>query len=226
MKVFKFRNRSGALFAAALLVSSAAFAQKTGIPPRIVTWNCSGCHGLGGNSQQRYFPSLAGLNADYAARRILEFKATASPPVDRIFSRVPHVVSPVTGASRFEASVNMVGIAHALTNGEIRAASAWYAVQTPTPGRSGDPAPIEAGRLVYLNGVPAQGVPSCKTCHGPDGQGVGKTPRLAGQNSGYLLGELGKFNAGDRKHAPEMTMVAHNLDVAQIQAVASFLQSR
>ena len=211
---------------AVLAVLPILSAQNRTYAPRIVTWNCSGCHGLGGNSQQQYFPSLAGLNAEYTARRIKDFKTTAAPPVDRIFHRSVATVSPITGASRFEAGVNMVGIAHALTPEETSASAAWYAVQKPTPGHSGDPAQSEAGRLLYLNGVPSQGAPPCQSCHGADAQGMGKTPRLAGQNSGYLLGELGKFNAGDRKHAPEMTMVAHNLDGAQIRALAIYLQSR
>jgi cytochrome c553 len=56
-------------------------------------------------------------------------------------------------------------------------------------------------------------------------EGTGKTPRLAGQNGRYSE-ELGKFNVGDRQHAPEMTAVAHNLDGAQIRALAAYLQPR
>ena len=50
------------------------------------------------------------------------------------------------------------------------------------------------------------------TCHGPDAHGKGVAPRLAGQNASYMEAQLDKFRKGDRRHAPEMTMVTRDLD--------------
>ena len=208
-----------------LILSPLALAQKQPKAPRIVVWNCSGCHGLDGNSETPYFPRLAGLNAAYSERRIKEFRATAAPSADTLTHRSTGPV-PVTGASKFEARVNMIGIAHGMSADEIKDSSAWYGTQKPAAGHGGDAALIEAGRLLYAKSAGDKGAPACLTCHGAQAEGLGKTPRIAGQNGSYLLGELGKFKAGDRQHAPEMTMVAHNLDASQIRALAAFLESR
>lgn len=203
-----------------------AFAQNRWDAPRIVTWNCSGCHGIDGNAQLSYFPRLAGLNALYAEQRMAEFRAAAPPPVDELFYRITALAEGKAGASRLQARINMIGSAHALTAEETKAAIAWYAMQKPAPGRSGNPALIQMGKTLFLAGLPARGLPPCQSCHGAQAEGKGKVPRLAGQNGTYLLGELAKFHSGDRQHAPEMTMVAEHVDTEQFRALVTFLQSR
>jgi len=122
----------------------------------------------------------------------------------------------------------MIGIAHSITPEETKIAAAWYAMQIPAAGRSRDSALIESGKSVYMNGLPALGVPACQSCHGPEAQGKARAPRLAGQNGSYMLSQLAKFRAGDRQHAPEMTVVTKNLDSdsEEARAVAAYLQSR
>lgn len=228
MKVRKIFKPAVIATAAALMLCPLASAQKRWDAPRVVTWNCSGCHGIDGNSQPPYFPRLAGLNAAFAEQRIAQFQADAPPPVDELFYRLVAAVSPGSGASRRETRTNMIGIGHAITKEETKAAVEWYAKQKPAPGRSGNPALIERGKELYLKGLPAQGLPACQTCHGAQAQGTGKIPGLAGQNGSYVLGELAKFNAGDRQHAPEMTTVAKHLDSEseEFRALAAYLQSR
>jgi cytochrome c553 len=63
-------------------------------------------------------------------------------------------------------------------------------------------------------------------CHGPNAEGKGMAPRLAGQNAEYIESQLVKFRLGDRTHAPEMTMVTRDLDPSQAHAAAAYLQSR
>jgi cytochrome c553 len=213
---------------AVLMLFPMARAENRWDAPRVVTWNCSGCHGIDGNSQLPYFPRLAGLNAAFAERRIAQFRTDAAPPVDELFYRIVAAVAPSPGAGRRETRINMIGIGHAITEEETKAAVEWYAKQKPAPGRSGNPALIEWGKEVYLKGLPAQGLPACQACHGPQAEGNGKIPGLAGQNGSYVLGELAKFNAGDRQHAPEMTTVARHLgrDSEEFRALAAYLQSR
>jgi cytochrome c553 len=215
--------------AAVLMLCPAAFAaHRNWAAPRIVTWNCSGCHGIDGRSQPPYFPRLAGLNADYAEKKIAEFQEAAKPPVDELLARALSVVAPKLGVSRVEARINMVGIAHGITAEDTKMATAWYAKQEPIPGRAGDPALLEQGKALFLNGLHDQGLPACMTCHGAEAEGKGSVPRLAGQNGSYILSELAKFNAGDRKHAPEMTIVAQHVDSdsKEYRALAAYLQSR
>lgn len=121
---------------ALLVTSPPAFAQKIrSIPPRIVTWNCSGCHGVHGNAQSPEFPSLAGLDASYIEQRIAAFRAAPTPPSDELlYWLLNHAESKkIAASSSPEALANMVGIAHALTQQEIKEAAAWYAAQKPKP---------------------------------------------------------------------------------------------
>ncbi|MGC2657709.1 MAG: c-type cytochrome [Bryobacteraceae bacterium] len=225
MKLRKFFTHAG-MTSLVLLLLPQAFAQRRWDAPRIVIWNCSGCHGIDGNAQPPYLPRLAGLNAVYAERRIAEFRAVAPPPVDELFYRIiaPHSLE--AGVGRRQARINMIGTAHAMIPEQIKASAAWYAMQKPKTGHSGDPALIDSGKLLYFKGLPAQGMPACQTCHGAQAEGKAAIPRLAGQNGSYILRELAKFKAGDRQHAPEMSMVAEHVDAEQFSALAAYLQSR
>ncbi|MDQ2843339.1 MAG: c-type cytochrome [Acidobacteriota bacterium] len=225
MKVRKLFVYAGVTSAAALLLP-VAYAQHRWDAPHIVTGNCSGCHGVDGNAQPPYLPRLAGLNAGYAARRIAEFRAAASPPVDELFYKIVAPHSHPGDEGRLQARINMIGIAHAMTPEQIKESTAWYGVQKPETGQSGDPALIQAGKLLFLKGMPAQGMPACQGCHGAHAEGKGSTPRLAGQNGNYIVREMVKFKAGDRQHAPEMSMVAEHVDIEQFRALAAYLQSR
>ena len=120
----------------------------------------------------------------------------------------------------------MEGVAHAGKPEAIKEAVEWYAKQHPSPGHSANKALIEQGKELYMNGVPAQKVLACATCHGPDARGKRPAPRLAGQNGQYIEIQLAKFRRGDRRHAPEMTMVTRDLDDEQARAAAAYLQSR
>ncbi|MDQ2843854.1 MAG: c-type cytochrome [Acidobacteriota bacterium] len=226
MKLRKFFKYALIAIAAGPMLQLPAFAQRRWDAPRIVTWNCSGCHGVDGNAQPPFLPRLAGLNAAYAELRIAEFRSIPPPPIDELFHRLIAPNSPQAGASRLAARINMIGIAHAMTPEEIKVAAAWFAMQKPAHGRSGSPALIAAGKQMYLKGMPKQGLPPCQTCHGAQAEGKAKTPRLAGQNGPYLMGELAKFAAGDRQHAPEMTMVTQHVDNDQFRALAAYLESR
>jgi cytochrome c553 len=140
---------------ALLAISPIASAQKgRDIAPRIVTWNCSGCHGLDGNAQLPAFPRLAGLDASYIEQRIATFRAAPAPPSEELVYRLfkPTAAKKIATSSSPEALANMVGIAHAATPQEAKAAAAWYSArkpkpakghsaQKPTPGHSANPAP-------------------------------------------------------------------------------------
>ena len=131
---------------ALLAISPLAFAQKVrSTPPRIVTWNCSGCHGVNGNAQSPGLPSLAGLDASYIEQRIAAFQAAPTPPSDELlYWLFNHAESKnIAASSSPEALANMVGIAHALTPQQTKAAAAWYSAQKPKPpaGHSANPPP-------------------------------------------------------------------------------------
>ncbi len=205
-----------------------ALAQKNWAAPKLVTSDCSGCHGIDGNSQLAYFPNLAGLDAKYAEKKLTAFREPAGPPVDELFwvSLRAVGVKKDPGNVTHTERVNMEGMAHAVDTEVLRQALEWYAKQPPVKGQGGNKPLVSAGQDIYTKGIPAQKTLPCMTCHGPDAAGQGTAPRLAGQHAEYLEGQLVKFRKGDRKHAPEMTMVTRDLDPTQAHTVSLYLQSR
>jgi cytochrome c553 len=215
------------LIAALLTLVSSAWGRKNWDAPGVVTTYCAGCHGVDGNSQLPYFPKLAGLDAAYAEKKLTAFKEPSSPPVDEMFWWVLKISGSKKGpnATR-EERINMEGVAHAAKPEVIKEAVEWYAKQPPVAGHSANKGLVAQGKDLFTNGIPSQKVLACVTCHGPDAQGKGMAPRLAGQNAEYTEDQLTKFRKGDRRHAPEMTMVTRDLDADQAKAAAAYLQSK
>ena len=214
---------------ALLLITPLSSAQNRGSSaPRIVTWNCSGCHGVNGNAQERRFPKLSSLDASYIEQRMAAFQAAPTPPVDELAYWLfrPGAIKKVNASSTPEARADMVGIAHATNPQETKAAAAWYSVQKPARGQSASSALIESGKTLFANGIPDKGVVACEGCHGAAGEGSSAAPRLGGQNRSYLSIQLWHFRAGDRQHPSEMTSSSTRFDEEQIRAIAAFLASQ
>ena len=213
---------------ALLMAHTSIHAQKRWNAPQIVTTNCSGCHRIDGNAELPYFPKLAGLDAGYAEKKMAEFREALPPATDELYGLIANAFSekPVANLTRNE-RVNMVGIAHAVKPEQSKEAVLWYAKQCPTPGHvRGNDALTQEGKRIFEKGVPDQQILACASCHGQNAQGQGTAPRLAGQNAEYTQAQMDKFRTGDRKHAPEMTMVAKEVTAEQAHAVAAYLQSK
>lgn len=81
---------------------------------------------------------------------------------------------------------------------------------------------IETGEMIALSGGDAGAANACFTCHGLDGRGNGDgTPRLAGQDRGYMTAQLEAYASGRRQH-PEMAALAGKLTSAQQDAVSAY----
>ncbi len=213
--------------AAALLLIPFAAAKDAAKAPDIVRRNCSGCHGMDGNSQLPYFPRLSGLTAAYSERKLLSFRGTPSPAVDATFDAVAKLGrAPKETGITAQASEYMVGISHSTSDYDAKVSAIWYAAQAPGSGKNSNVRLMEEGKQIYMRGNKPQGLIACESCHGADAKGNAFAPRLASQNAGYLVGQLTLFRAGDRRHSPEMTTVAQNVDREQARAVAAYLQSR
>jgi len=222
-------TKAASIALALLTLSSTVYAQKHWKAPRIVTTYCSGCHGIDGNTQLPYFPKLAGLDPTYAQKKLNAFNETPSPPVDELYWWTLEVIGAKKGPRNVTTRnerINMEGVAHAAKPEAIKEAVLWYTNQPRQPGQSANKALLEEGRQLFTRGLPAQKVLACMTCHGSDAEGKGVAPRLAGQNAEYIESQLDKFRKGDRRHAPEMTMVTRDLDPEQAHAAAAYLQSR
>lgn len=171
----------------------------------LIRRECSTCHGAGGISVSPTFPNLAGQQAAYLEVQLKAFR-------DR--SRAdPH------------AQAFMWGMAAQLTDSTIADIAAYFAAQPPAKGTPGDPAEIAAGKKIFEEGIAAQQVPPCQSCHMKNAEGNAVFPRLAGQHRGYLEKQLEVFATGLRAN-PIMHENAKNLSALQISQVAAFLSSR
>ena len=166
---------------------------------------CGTCHGPTGNSTQPKFPRLAGQNANYLATQLKAFRSQARGDPDAISY--------------------MWGMAAELDDDTIAALAAYYAAQRADTSPAGDAAAIARGREIYQHGIPAEGVPACSSCHGPDAHGTQDFPRLAGQHAQYVLKQLASFQSNMRKVAI-MHGVAQNLRLPEMEAVADFLEAQ
>ncbi len=65
------------------------------------------------------------------------------------------------------------------------------------------------------------GLASCASCHGANGQGQSNFPKLAGLDAGYLTRQLNEFASGQRA-SPVMAPIAKKLAVADRTAMATY----
>jgi cytochrome c553 len=200
-----------ALFFTALVLVACGGAtqppQAAGEPPSDIAGIvhvCSSCHGPGGHSISSTFPRLAGQQKDYLIAQLTAFRDHKRAD--------PH------------AQTYMWGMAARLSNPTIAALTTYYAAQPPTPGTPNNSPEAQAGRKIYTEGIPAQGVPACMTCHGAKGEGNAAFPRLAGQHSAYIERQLEAFASNARANII-MHENSKNLTPKQISEIAAYVRS-
>ena len=163
-----------ALATALLCLSAPAQANDAG---QALYATCAACHGANaeGNPAMNA-PSLAGMNRDYLARQLRNFKAGIRG-----------------GDAKDPLGVQMKAMAATLTSDQaIVDVSAYIAdldIAAQSEAIEGD---LRRGNNLY------QG--SCGSCHGGKGQGNPqlKAPRLAKQDAQYLIRQFNNFKQGVR----------------------------
>ena len=192
-----------AVGAGLVLIATLTEAQEKAAPD-LVTRVCSTCHGPRGTSISPMFPNLAGQQAVYLETQLKAFR-------DR--SRAdPH------------AQAFMWGMAAQLTDPAITEIAAYYAAQRPAAGKPAGREETAAGKKIFEEGIPAQQVPPCQSCHGDKAAGNGPFPRLAGQHRPYLERQLAAFISNARANEV-MHATAKDLTALQISQIAAFLSS-
>lgn len=166
-------------------------------------WACANCHGeaaLGSGST----PALAGLAEGYVAKQLHDFQE-----VTRIDD-------------------TMVYVAQNLTSDDIEMVAFFYSaldmVTDKTPlNISGS---MERGKALTMVGDWKNDIPSCSSCHGLNLEGVDEIfPRLAGQQSEYIISQLAAWKGGSRINSPQSLMddISGRMDEYDMRAVAQFL---
>ena len=169
---------------------------------------CSNCHGLDGNSPSPNFPNLAAQQPDYFIEQLTSFRS--------------HNRQDPAG---FE---YMWGLSRRLTDDQIKGLAAYYAAQkSQTPQyMTGKPGLAAEGKGIFEKGIAAKNIPGCIECHGPQGQGKEKFPRIANQHADYLVKQLNVFQRTDeRPEGAVMKVIAHGLTANDMEAVAAYLES-
>lgn len=194
---------AAALLAASPLASFAATPGNAKAAEPIVTQVCAACHGVDGNSVAAANPNVAGMNAEYLYKQLSEFKAGTRKGT----------VMPAMVAS--------------LSDQDMKNLAAHFSGQKPKPATAQDQVLALAGQKIYRGGVQGTGVPACASCHGAQGQGIpAQFPRLAGQHSDYVYGQLNAFRVGERANdaARMMRTIAEKMTDADMKAVSAYIQ--
>lgn len=162
-----------------------------------INGTCAGCHGeFGEGTSNGEYPRLAGLDADYLAQQLRDFKAR-----DRL--NIP--MTPYT-TERELPEEDVVLIAAYLSQIKLKSklppideekefdALARLKASGRVINIARYPGNIEKGRLFYDN--------ECAGCHGDKAQGKTnmKIPQLAGQYSVYIKRQIKRFRIGERLH--------------------------
>ena len=169
---------------------------------------CVACHQANGGGMNisggESWPRLAGLNSNYIAKQLHDFKAG-----DR-------------------QNATMVTFANMLDDQQIADVAAYYSQLPATPGQGGDNADealLARGEQLAERGDWNAYIVSCKSCHGPGGQGVGETfPGIAGQHAGYIIAQLNAWKSDTRGNDPQNLMgaIAKRMSEEDIQAVSAW----
>jgi len=165
---------------------------------------CGSCHGTNGRSISPTFPNLAAQTAPYIETQLKAFKEQTRGDPD--------------------AQAYMWGMASQLSDGMITELAAYFSKQPASPGKPGDAQLIARGKHLFEEGVPAEQIPPCASCHGARAEGMASFPRLAGQHAPYLLKQILVIQNALR-NAPVMHGVVKQLNKEQMQALVAYLES-
>lgn len=169
-----------------------------------LTATCTACHGPAGISPSPTWPNLAGQQASYLAKQIMDIRDGRR--------EVPEMTGMVTDFSDQDA---------------------WdvaehYAQQDANIGEADDAAELLArGQELYRAGDMAKGIPACAACHTPTGEGIGSAvyPALAGQFPDYTVSTLQEFASNERSNDPGNMMrdIAAKMSNSDMAAVANYV---
>jgi cytochrome c553 len=188
------------VLAGCIALAGAAHADEAARAQEIVQGQCFICHGAEGESSTPIFPRLAGQHANYVERQLADFKS-----------------------GRRQSAV-MTPMVKDLSEADMKALGRWFESRPVQGHEVSDPSLVAQGRGIYERGLPAQGVPACRKCHGAQGEGTEELPRLAGQHATYLENQLRAFSKRERTNDNAvMQTIAARIGDADLRAVSSYM---
>jgi cytochrome c553 len=156
-----------------------------------------------GESSSEVFPRLAGQHWEYTARQLDHFK------------------------SGKRKSTAMADMAAKLKPDEMVALGKYFEkIAVPAePAKDSELAAV--GRYIFHTGNKYSAVPACASCHGKEGLGTSQLPRLAGQYSSYIEGQLKSFGNRERTNDNAvMHAIVTRMTPLEMVAVAEYLSGK
>ncbi|MBT2772894.1 cytochrome c4 [Halomonas sp. ISL-60] len=204
----KYLSRFGLLIGISLVTGGALAQQGDAERGQAAAATCTACHQADGSGMNvpngESWPRLAGLNADYIAKQLHDFKAGKRQ------------------------NATMVTFANMLDDQQIADVAEYYSQMPVTPGQGGDEADealLARGQQLAEHGDWNAYIVSCQSCHGPGGTGVGSTfPGVASQHAGYISAQLTAWKNETRSNDPQNLMgaIAKRMSDNDIQAVSAW----
>lgn len=201
-------SRFGLLIGISLVTGGALAQQGDAERGQAAAATCTACHQADGSGMNvpngESWPRLAGLNADYIAKQLHDFKAGQRQ------------------------NATMVTFANMLDDQQIADVAEYYSQMPVTPGQGGDEADealLARGQQLAERGDWNAYIVSCQSCHGPGGTGVGGTfPGVASQHAGYISAQLTAWKTKTRSNDPQNLMgaIAKRMSDDDIQAVSAW----
>jgi cytochrome c553 len=167
---------------------------------------CAHCHGQEGRSTDPVVPHLAGQHRAYIEVQLKAFRAQKR---------------------RDPEAQHMWGITAAWLEDDRLVADIanYFSSQSPVPGKAGDPAIVALGKRLYEKPNPERSFPNCAGCHGANAEGLSVFPRLAAQQTPYLVREMQMQRVGLRDASPTHAAL-RGLTDDEIAALAAYLRSK
>lgn len=166
---------------------------------------CITCHGLDGGGDGNLVPRLARLNRGYIVRQLEYFSIG-----QRRHPQMMWIADHLDWPSR------------------QRVAEYYSGLPIPPAAEANDLTPAACDPAIarlYHEGDADRGLPSCESCHGAEGAGVGQgNPPLANQPFPYLAAQLFHWRNGERYGDPHgaMTLVSQLLLAEEIEPLARY----
>jgi cytochrome c553 len=164
---------------------------------------CAGCHNPDGNSIIPENPRLAGLDKKYILNQLQDFKSGG------------------------RTNETMGAIIQMVDEKEFEDLAKYFSEQKRLTSVSEKPELVQQGKQIFEEGVIGTGAPACMGCHGEDGSGDRKFPRLQGQNAQYVINQLTNFKNETRTNDAKglMRAVAKRLSEEEMAAVAEYMST-
>jgi len=169
------------------------------VPQDRVLEGCARCHGTEGGSDDGAFPVIGGQSETYLVETLRAF----------------------AGGRRHSGIMQFA--VDGLSEADMARMARHYAGQTGLSEEA--PAGETPGAVIARHGLPQADVPACESCHGASARRNPAYPRLAGQDAGYIAGQLRLMKQearGGTGYLHIMQRIAGRLPDDAIDEVAAF----